>query len=189
MEEKTKQEAVINAEAVTREKRLKDKFKDTFTPEDRNGIVEYVVLDVVAPLLKDAVVNAVGGALGMIFYKDSSAVNFRGIGSGRTDYTSRSRDRHDDRHYRDRRETRPADVSDICFRSKLAAVDVLAALRERIDRYDVASVADFYEAMRHPEWITHVDNNYGWTDIPKNTIISEYRGGWYIELPKPRYLY
>lgn len=190
-QEKKKQEAVIDGSAVTREKRLKDKFKETFTPEDKGGILEYIVLDVVAPLLKDAAVSAIGGALGMIFYKDATAIDFgrRGITSGHRDYTRPSRDRTDDRRREEPRTKRPTDVTDICFRTKYAAVDVLAALRYRIREYDVASVADFYEAMKHPEWITHVDSDYGWTSIPENTPITEYHGGFYIELPKPRYLY
>lgn len=177
--EKPKMEKIVTTEPKIG-KGLKGKLTETFTHEDKDSILEYICMDVVVPMLKEAALSAVNGALSMMFYGDPS----RGY-DGRTKYSTISSSKKWTKE--DRRETRTdrMDVNEVIFSSRMEAIKVLNALKDRIDRYDCCTVADFYEAIGSTP--SHSDYKYGWLNLD-SVYISENRRGYTIEFTKPRYL-
>lgn len=174
--EKPKMEQIVQNTEV--KKSLKNKFKETFTNEDSRSITEWIVMDVVVPKIKEAVVNSITGSLNMLFYGDPNKTT----ANGKTNYSriNTSTNRTTRREYN--RPSKP-DISEVAFNSRVDALRVLDALEDRIDQYDCCTVADFYEAVGIEPG--HSDYKYGWLDLEK-AYISAYGSQYYIEFPKPR---
>jgi hypothetical protein len=174
--EKPKMEQIVQNTEV--KKSLKNKFKETFTNEDSRSITEWIVMDVVVPKIKEAVVNSITGSLNMLFYGDpnKSTIN------GKTNYSriNTSTNRTTRREYN--RPSKP-DISEVAFNSRVDALRVLDALEDRIEQYDCCTVADFYEAVGIEPG--HSDYKYGWLDLEK-AYVSAYGSQYYIEFPKSR---
>lgn len=182
--EKPKLHSVVKSD-ISKEKSLKKKFKETFSNEDRDSIFEYVLMDVIAPTLKDGVLTAVIGALSMLFYGDPS----KGVQKGNKDYSrlysgNKRTFVTENRNYSRIRSSADS-LDEFIFNTRVDAVNTLNALKERIDEYDVATVADFYDAIG--EFSNFQDNKYGWYDLT-SAYISQTRGGYCLILPKPRYI-
>lgn len=181
--EKPKMEVVVENTSV--EKSLKNKFKETFKNEDGSSIMNYICMEVIAPKLKDMIFTGGKAALAMMLFGDPSRdSNDRGGRGTIIDYSTRSRR---DSGYSGRSYNRPSkpDITEVGFNSKHDALKVLDALDRRIDEYDCCTVADFYEAVGIEPG--HSDYKYGWIDLDK-AYISEHRGTFFIEFPKPRYI-
>lgn len=74
------------------------------------------------------------------------------------------------------------DFSEIVVDDRGKAIDILESLRELIDMYEVAKVADFYQLCNISE--DYTDHNWGWTDLRDAGVVRD-RHGFRIVLPKP----
>lgn len=174
--DKPKMETVITNTEV--KKSLKNKFREAFTNDDKQTILEWVTMEVIVPKLKEALISSVNGGLNMLLYGDPGRSS-----SGRTNYSSTSRIVTPSSRPRDYSHPRKPDISEVAFNSRQDAVRVLDALDRRIEEYDCTTIADFYEAVGIEPG--HSDYRYGWLDLSRARI-EEYRGQYTIEFPKPR---
>lgn len=178
--EKKPVQKVVKGEVKTK-KSLKDKILTTFIAEDRGSIKEYIFEEVVGPLVREGLWAAATGALGMLIFGDAGAAPRKN--SGRTNYSKVSTANSGRRDYH--KTPKDSDSSDVIFQSRMDAQEVLNFLRDRIEEYDQATVADFKEASDISP--TFTDNNYGWTNLDSAYVRQE-RGGYTVNLPKARYL-
>lgn len=182
---------VTKSKATLRPKPLYKKFFDAFRPEDNVGFVEYTLLEVVAPGIKDAAADAFHGgidyALGTNMPRGRRGRRSEG---GYTSYnrmsSGRSRGHRDDdrERRRPRRETRMADdVREVILESRVEAEEVLDSLIELASKYDVATMRDLLSLIGEPHNQTHED--WGWTDLRGARIHRVGRDGYLLDLPRP----
>lgn len=72
------------------------------------------------------------------------------------------------------------DTSVIEIDSRAEAEEILAALAQTIDQFDVVTLAEFYQLVRiTPE---HTDYKFGWEDLG-GARVTHSRGSYYLDLP------
>ena len=77
---------------------------------------------------------------------------------------------------------KPYAYSEVAFRSRAEAEEVLDAMEEALDRYKIVTVADLYELSgEEPE---PTDFQYGWTSIKAARVEKISGGAFVISLPK-----
>lgn len=184
---------VTKSKATLRKRPLYKKFLDAFRPEDNVGFVEYTILDVLVPGIKDAMADAVHGTIDNAFGTHGRSRHHRRRGGGYTSYNRMSdarprgrRDRDRDDDIRDRRAPRgPSDHREIIVDSRVEAEEVVDSLIELASKYDVATMRDLLSLVGEPH--NYTDEDWGWTDL-RGTRIHRVRDGYLIDLPRPEAL-
>ena len=157
------------------------RFADVFLSEDIANVKEYILYDVLAPIIKRGFYDLIVSSLDITLFggrgqngkrPTADKVSYR-------DYNSMSR--RDDRDGRSRT-TSGYSYDDIILESRGEAEAVLSRLDEIMEEYQIVRVADLYDLVG----ITgeHTDNKYGWTNI-RNAEIERLRdGGYRIKMPR-----
>lgn len=183
-----KLEKIIKGEIV--KKKAKPALLDEFVKEEPSYVKEYLLGEVVLPAVKNLIYELGDGALSMFLFGevrggrdrryDRTRYSYRGSGS------YRGRD-YDDDYDRGRRRPREkyTDFSDIVMSSRADAITVLNDLKDQIEDYGCATVANFYELVGEDSG--HMDTKYGWENLDR-AYVDSVRGGFIIEFPKARYL-
>jgi len=181
-----KVEKVVSGEVTQKKKPLGVRVKSIFTGGEFRGATHYVFMDVLVPAVKNMVVDAVDVGVKRMVYGDSP----RSMQSrrqdprqSRTTYNSpvnRSNQARlpDQPPYPPTRSSRTS--SDIILQTREEAELVLSTLVEIIDKYEVASVADFNTIVGLPS--TYVDNNWGWSGL-QYVNIRQVREGFLLDMP------
>lgn len=172
-------EKVVSGTAKVKKKSELGKVAKVFISDDAKNVGDYVLLDVVIPMLKKGLM----GALDMILngntggsYRDRSTAS-------KVSYRKFYDDRRDDRHgYESRARNRARfDYDDILYESRAEAEAVLDRMWEAIEEYDYVSVADMYDMADLTAPFT--SNKYGWTSL-RSAYVSHVRDGYIIKLPR-----
>ena len=175
MPEKKVEKPVVTGARKKKKSDLR-KFAEIFIPEDASSVKDYILLDVIVPLIKKGISNVVDVLLYGEFRGDkksnASRISYRDY------YDRRDRDR-DDRSSRNNW-SRMTDVN-IIVDSRAEAEAILSGMEEIIAVYGVASVADLCDLADLDS--NHTDNKYGWTSV-RNAKILNRRDGYEIEMPK-----
>lgn len=185
-EERPKVEKVITGEVVQRKKGLGRKVAETFTGDDMSSVGSYILFDVIIPMTKDMVVDALTQGIQRKFYGDTRRSSVRGGSATRhTAYNRMSNGiNREDRPSRPMSQRARAnhDFDEIVLSERGEAEEVLERLGDLVDNYDVATVSDLYEMVGITGSFT--DNKWGWTDL-RGAEITRIRGGFLLDLPKP----
>ena len=175
--EPTKKVVKPIAKATTKKK---NKLAETFISEDASNIKSYILMDVLVPAIKKAVIDIVTDGISMLFYGDTSHGNKRSSTSA--SYVSYNRysdrDRRDDRTSYGRSRY---SYDDIILQSRGEAEEVLDRMSEMIDTYGIVSVADMYDLVGIAT--NYTDNKYGWTNL-RNAEPIRVSNGYMLKLPK-----
>lgn len=169
-----KVEKVVTGNVRTKKKSDIQKFASIFVPEDVNSVKDYILMDVIVPLIKKAISDTVevilypGGKKGG---SNASKISYR-------EYYDRDR-RHD---YSTPRVRSGYDFDDIIFDTRGEAEQVLSSMDDLIDVYGTVSVADLYD-LAGITGRNYTDNKYGWTDI-RTARVVRVREGYTLELPR-----
>lgn len=157
------------------------KLADIFVPSDRKNLGEYIMTDVVVPLIKKGISEVVD-----IWLWGESR---RKTVNGNQTYTSYG-------SFYDYRNSnnRPSDSvgrpnytdKDIVLNSRGDAESVIDQLNAVIEQYRAASVADLYDILGQS--CNYTDNDYGWTDLRDASVERAYGGGYRLVLPRARSL-
>ena len=193
-----KVEAVTTGTIVKKKKSLIDRFAATFLgEEDAKSVGDYLVQDILIPAAKDTMYDMVHTAFdrvlaGVQVILFGSAVKPGTFGRNRTGSkvsygnffkdNSRRLEREDPIVINPRSNNR-YDFDDIVIPNRDDANQVLELLREQIDDYNVATVADYLDAVNVKSQF--VDRKYGWDDL-STAFIQRVAGGYTVALPKPR---
>lgn len=155
---------------------------------------KYVLETVLLPTLKDTIAQMVTGAIETALYGEPRSGKRSPSSSYYTNYRSYS-DRRDSGPTRNsaalrEREDRRAERSGyrpLCVEKREDAEDVISSLCEVADRYDYATLGDYYSLVGMSQ--TYTDEDWGWTiDDITDVEPSRVRDGWLIDLPTPSYL-
>ena len=165
------------AKATTKKK---NKLAETFISEDASNIKSYILMDVLVPAIKKAVIDIVTDGISMLFYGDTSHGNRRSSTSASYISYNRysDRDRRDDRTSYGRSRY---SYDDIILQSRGEAEEVLDRMSEMIDTYGIVSVADMYDLVGIAT--NYTDNKYGWTNL-RNAEPIRVSNGYMLKLPK-----
>ena len=174
---------VVNGEVRKAKKSGIRRLAEALDLEDLASVKDYVLGDVVVPKAKELVKSVVDNGIDMLFYgrperREQSATN-----AGRVSYQSYYKNpkpapvvRSDDRR------SNSYVFENITLASRADAEEVLDSMNEMLDLYDIVSVADLYDLVGIEG--QHTDNNYGWTDLSRATVVRT-SDGYLLKLPKP----
>lgn len=180
-------ERVVVNEVIVRKHGPWRKFKSLFIEADVRTVVRSVTTDVMIPAAKNMLLAMSQQSLERIFFKDSPSQNRFGPGSRVTYPYNIPPNRgmggsplqaHAPRQRLGAGTSRQRDDYILKFRAE--AENVLAAMGDIIDQYEIVSVADLNELIGVPA--TPVDNKWGWTNL-SNVQIREIREGFVIDFP------
>jgi len=175
-----------------KEKSPLQKVAGGFFEEDLANVKDYVVKDVVVPLIKDAIADAFIGAIEMLLYGSSTGRHGRrgrnGYRPGQvqqagyTAYNQFSNGASTARPSRTRTTQQQAyDYTELIFNDRGDAEGVLADLRLALQQYGVATVADLYDLVGQTGAFT--DQKYGWKNLDE-AHVKRVREGYLIVLPR-----
>lgn len=184
---------VVTGGVIQRPPTLGRRFKNIFFGGGAKGATNYVVHDVLLPALKNMFVDAVDQGARRMVYGDA-APRRRSILEDR--YGSRTRISYNEPVNRSGRRSDPAmlpqqpprysqsslsNIGDIILQTREDAEDVMEQMRNIIEVYDVASVADLHQTLGLAS--THVDNKWGWTTT-RGFGIQQIREGFLLIFPQ-----
>lgn len=187
---------IIKGGAQRRKPGLGKRFAETFGGGDARGVGSYVLFDVLLPAAKDMVSDAVSQGIDRMLFGESRPSSRRGrtIGGSSTGYVnyngmSRStngsmRQKNDQSRGMLTRQARAAQKFDeILLQTRAEAEEVIERLRDLIEQYGTATVADMLTLVDiSPEY---TDGNWGWDDLSDARIHRD-REGYLLDFPKPQ---
>lgn len=174
-QEEKKVDKIITGTAKTKPNEVR-KFAGLIVSDDASNVGNYVLMDVLIPTFKKAVVDVVE----MILFGEKGG---KRRSDGRTPYRSY----YDDRNDRQRKTANMAgrfDYDDISFDSRGDAELVLDQMRDLVDGdrgFGLVTVADMYDLAGLQAPFTA--RKYGWFNLRTAEVIRG-RDGFYIRLPK-----
>ena len=179
---------VTSGEVVRKKKSLRKRFSESFVAGDAKSATRYVVLDILLPMAKDMVVEAISSGFEKLIYGESR--RYRGTTlpqSGPAGYVQYNRMGQQSRlpspqRVISRQARARHDFDEIVLESRHEAEQVIDRLFEVISRYDSVTVADLYELVGLTA--AHTDHKWGWADI-RGAGVSRSRDGYILDLPDP----
>ena len=163
---------VVSGKTSTKPNKVR-KIARLFVSEDISNIKSYLVMDVIVPNVKKAVLDVVK----MLMYGESSNRHSSNY-SNYVPYRSYSDDRP---------RTRKSDMSssrfdydDVIFSSRGDAEYVMQKMQEIVDNYGLVTVADMYDLANITAPYTAA--NYGWHSI-RTAEVRRVSGGYILKLP------
>lgn len=181
---------VTKGKVRQRKKPLGRRFAEAFGAKEGQGVIEYILYDIVIPATKNMLLDSISDGVEMALFGEVRSGRHRRPSYGgsrsryeydRVSYRGDERDRRDSRDRRDRLRANVRDYEDIVFDSKADAEEVITNLVELIDQYGQATVADLYDSSGlTPEYTM---DNYGWTNLSTATSRRD-RDGYVLDLPR-----
>lgn len=173
---------VVKGTVKKRKKPLSKKIAETFMAEDLNDVKSHVFFDVIVPSIKDTLSESIKEAVDMFFHGSGKSNRSRkNKPYSRVSYSSYY-DRDDDRKSRRSGNVPSREFYDIVLDSRLEAEEVLDSLRDIIDQYGQASLADYHDLCGVSG--SYTDNKYGWTDLTRANVTLVRGQGYIVDLPK-----
>lgn len=174
------QPVVSGENVVVKKKSAFAKIKDMFIAEDASKVGSYILVDVLVPSIKRAIVDIIKSTADMVFgttgsTKSNSTTKYSYGGIPYVNYSSPSK-----------KPEQPVarsqyEIGDIIFANRADAEKVLSNLDELISVYGSASVADLCELVDKP--YEFVANKYGWKDLHDAVPIMTSEG-YALRLPR-----
>lgn len=168
---------VIDGKAKVKKKSEIRKFADVFVAEDIGNVKDYIVGDVIVPLIKKTICDMFEDIPRMIFYGNTS--KSRRSSGDRVSYTDYTRNR--DRRRDEPRTGNSLDYDEIRFDTRGDAEKVLRAMDEMMDAYGMVRVADMFDMAG--ETAPYTANSYGWLNIRNARIVRD-RDEYVIDMPR-----
>lgn len=176
--EERKIEKVVTGSAKTKKKSEISKLADVFISEDVKNVKSFLLMDVLVPTIKKAILSTVD----MILNGGGGSSYTKKASTPKISYRQYYEDRRDDRHYEDNVKTRTRfDYDEITFESRGDAEAVREQMIEVIERYGFVTVADLYDMADLPQ--PYTSNKYGWMNLRSAETVRT-NGGYTIKLPK-----
>lgn len=153
------------------------RFAGAIISEEAHNVKNYILMDVVIPAIRNTIVDIITGSTQRIFGGSSSKP---GTPASRFSYnncyrkedsTKRAESVQSNRFYYD----------DIVFTNRLDAENVLEAMGNIIEQYNMVSVNDLYDLCNKTGSPT--DARYGWTSL-STARVDWTRDGYILNLPK-----
>lgn len=180
-EEEKRVETVVDSSVKTKKKSEIHKLADVFISEDIKNVKSYVLMDIIVPAIKNAIIDVVTDGVNMIF---TGNTRNKKTGSSTNTYVS-YRDYASGRRIPDRsvdRDRNRFDYDELIFDTRADAEKVLDGMDGALDRYNNVTVADLYDMCNLTA--PYTSGRYGWTNL-RDAEIIRVRDGYKIKLPRP----
>lgn len=177
---------VVTGKVITRKPPLRKRFlQDLFGRQENQGVGEYILLDVLAPGIRDMVADLGISTIERAMGRDTSR---RGRG-GHIPFNRMSEARPravGGRGPRERpRKSSTLDHEELILETRAEAEQVVDDMFELLSRYGVVTVQDLNGMLgKTPEY---TDNDWGWVDL-RGARIHRAGGGYLLDLPRPQAL-
>ena len=175
---------VAVAKAEIKKKTFGEKFKEVFIGEDIQNVGDYILKEVVVPTIKNTIVDIIQNGISLLIFGESNNKGRRRDGQY-VSYGSYSSNSSSNRRRDDRRDNY-SNKGDLIFNSRSDAQAVFDRMLDIVDTYGACTVGNYYELADIPS--NYQDRKWGWTDLRYADIRMARGGGWYIDLPDPKYL-
>lgn len=156
------------------------KFTDVFISEDIKSVKDHILVDVLVPTIKKALVDMVTDGVRMMFF-GKSGVSGKSSPASKVSYTNY----YNGNNYQSQPTNNGVRASysydSVIIDSRMEAEEVLARMQESVKIYGMVSVAEFYDLVGLTG--NFQDNKYGWTNL-RNADVVPTISGWMIKLPK-----
>ena len=174
-------EKVVSGSVTVKKKSALAKMRDMFIAEDANKVGNYILLDVLVPSVKRAIVDVIKSSADMIFgttgsKSSNSSTKYSYGGMPYVSYSSVNK-RPEPTVARSQYE-----IGDIIFENRPDAEEVLSQMDELISVYGQASVADLCESVGTP--YEYSANKYGWKNL-HDAVPIKTPHGYSLRLPRP----
>ena len=171
IEDRAKQLPVVKSNVVSKKQGLGRKFAETFLADNAKDVKSYIFSDVLIPTIRDGIFDIISGGLSMILYGNSSSRRSKGSGNY-INYASFSSPSKKER-------SKPAvsnrfAYNDIIFETRSDAIDVKETMEDILERFNVVSVADYYELAGLDSSFT--DQKYGWKNLDTVSVARDIDG-------------
>ena len=180
--EKKKVGKVINGTAKTKTNEMR-KFADIFISEDVKNVKSYVLMEVLVPTIKKAIVDIVTDGINMIFFGGTGSRKPR-TNASYVSYNSYSDKKDTYRPYESDRPKTAFSYDDIVIDNRGDADLVLDQMQALIDTYGMATIGDLYDLVGKSD-DNYMKHRYGWTKVNfHNVKVERVRDGYLLKLPK-----
>lgn len=183
-----KLEPITQADQRTK-KGLGRKFKGAFIEGNPRMAMESMAADVVVPMIKEMIFEAIQTGFERMIYGESSRVR-RSVGppaypKPTINYGAQyqSTTRPPDPRAISRRSRERMDFGEIIINSRQEAVDVLDTMYDVLSRYDSVPVATLYSLTGIAT--SHADHKWGWTSLTGSKVAKMRDGRFLLDLPEP----
>lgn len=187
---KPKVKKVVKGEIQRRKRPLRQRFAEAFGVKEGQGIIDYILCDIIIPTTKSMIVDSIQNGIEMMVYGEIQNTR-RGRNGRQTrfayDRVSYQRDdRYRGRDNRDDREDRKFrsamyDYEDILLTYD-EVEDVITQMVELIDAYEEVTVNELYDMLGVTPQYTF--GNYGWVNV-HDASYRKVRNGYVLDLPRP----
>jgi hypothetical protein len=182
-----KLEPVVTGTVIKRKKSIGRRIKDTFFSGTTDGVLGYLLRDVLVPALQDMTIDMVKQGIEKAVYGDVRSPRSSARGSSlprpHISYDRQSSIVRNQPAAR-RPVTQPSafQVGEIILESHVQAEAVAEKLYETIEEYGAVTVANLNELIGQSS--AYTDHKWGWTDLSHLTT-KRIREGYLMILPEP----
>ncbi|ATN93686.1 hypothetical protein SEA_SCAP1_37 [Streptomyces phage Scap1] len=191
-EKKVIRKIATGKDAIRRKKTLGSRIREALGMSDGRGVVESVIVDILAPAVKDMIADAVIGATERAIFGEARH-STRRTSSHRGPVSSTSHISYN-RYATTPRETAGPrtmssrgrsshDFGEIELNTRAQAEAVIAQMDEFVDRYKSCSVSDLYQMVDLESEYT--DEKWGWYDLHGADVRRTRQGSYVLILPRP----
>lgn len=165
---------------------------DSIFGGDPNGVISFVIMDVVLPAAREMIVDSFSTFMERLVYGESRSggrqrtYRSSATGSPYVQYNRYSPTQQASRLARDEpRETRPEsrslrDTDEFIFQTYAEAQEVVDRMYLLLQQYEQVTLSDFYSMIDISG--NYTDETRGWTDLA-GTRIRKVRGGFVVDTP------
>lgn len=166
---------VVTGNVKIKKKNEMQKFIDNFVSEDASNIKSYIFLDVLIPSFKKLIDDVITKGKDIILYGEKASSKNSPI--SKISY-NKYYDETPNYYYK---RNSIYDYDDLIIEDREEAIRILNMMNEILSKYNVVSVANFYELAGAK--CPYTANKYGWTDLKGSSVIHT-RNGYIVKLPK-----
>jgi hypothetical protein len=183
-------ESVVTGEVVQRKKGWGRRFREDLIGEEGiEGAISTYVTDILVMAFKSLIADTVENFTGAIRDGFQRALfgNVRRPGpETRGPYVNYNRVQYRQPSYGtiSQRARARHDFNEVILQTRGEAEEVLDGLRELVDQYGSADVADFYSLVGITPEFTDI-GKWGWYDL-RTAMVRHVRGGYLVQLPQPQ---
>lgn len=157
------------------------KIVSMFVSEDVHSVKNYVVEEVIVPMIKNGIVEAAKTFIEMIFLGSDKTERRRTSLGDRVSYRRYYDDRNSIRYEDPVSSSNKFDYRDIVLKKRVDAERVILEMKGILKGYGIVRIGDLYDLV--DENPPHTAFDYGWTDLSR-AAVKPVRDGYMIVLPK-----
>lgn len=182
MENKSRPEMNTIHKTTNQEPSLFKKVGKTIIKGSKEQVIDAILFDVLIPGAITTAKNILDTSYNTLVYGEEGRKHIKRK-NGRSEYVEYSGVSKGSSRNVDSPRKR-FDFTEERFETRTEAEEVLDALGDYLEEYEVVSVAEFLQAIgKKPE---SADFKYGWTSLSVACVEPHRYGGFYIHMPRPR---